>query len=165
MLLKKRILAALLDYLVIVVYALVLFCITITLFPLEELSNQNNPISGQLIGFLTLTLPVFLYFVLMESSKHKATLGKLALNIRVNSKTRSVFKRNLLKFLPWEIAHLGVHWMFYYNSQNINEPSWLWLVLILPQIIALMYFVSIIYTKGKSSVYDNLACTSITIHN
>ena len=96
MLLKRRILAALVDYLIIVVYALVLFSITITLFPLEELSN-NNPISGQLIGLLSLTLPVFLYFILMESSKYKASLGKLALNIKVNSKTGSVLKRNVFK--------------------------------------------------------------------
>lgn len=164
MLLKRRILAALVDYLIIVVYALVLFSITITLFPLEELSN-NNPISGQLIGLLSLTLPVFLYFILMESSKYKASLGKLALNIKVNSKTGSVLKRNVFKLLPWEVAHLGVHWMFYYNSNTIDEPAWLWMALVIPQATALFYFVSIIYTKGKSSIYDKFSCTSVTIKN
>ena len=165
MLLKRRILAALVDYLVIVVYALVLFGITITLFPLEELSNNNNPIMGQLIGLLSLTLPVFLYFVLMESSKYKASLGKLALNIKVNSKIGSVLKRNVLKFLPWEVAHLGVHWMYYYNSETIDEPVWLWIALILPQVIAILYLVSIVYTKGISSIYDKFARTSVIIKN
>lgn len=161
MLLKKRILAALLDYIVILVYGFALFGITITLFPLDQLSQINNPTNGQLVGFLSLTAPVFLYFYIMESSKYRASLGKLALKIQVNSESGSVFKRNLLKFLPWEIAHFGAHWMFYYNSQHINVPFWLWLVLILPQFTALLYFISIVYTKGKSSLYDRFAHTHI----
>lgn len=161
MLLKKRILAALIDYLVIALYGCILFNITIVIFPLEELSNNTNPINGQLIGFVRLTLPVFLYFYFMEWCHLKASLGKLALKIEVNSESGSLLKRNVLKFLPWEIAHIGIHWMFYYNSINMNEPFWVWVILILPQLIAIIYFVSIIYSKGTTSLYDRKAYTLI----
>ncbi|WP_250434319.1 RDD family protein [Hanstruepera flava] len=161
MLLKKRLLAALIDYLIILVYGSILFSISITLVPFDEFPKKTDPAYGQLIGFFSLTLPVFLYFYIMESSKLKASLGKLALKIQVKSNGGSVLKRTILKFLPWEIAHLGVHWINYYESQNNSVPLWVWIVLILPQIVGLLYFFSIINSKGSSSLYDQMSRTSI----
>ncbi|WP_223034120.1 RDD family protein [Hanstruepera marina] len=164
MLLRKRILAALIDYIIILVYGLILFSISITLVPFDELSKKTDPVHGQLIGFFSLTLPVILYFYIMESSKLKASLGKLALKIHVGSNGGSVLKRTILKFLPWEVAHLGVHWIYFYEFQNHSVPLWVWIVLILPQAVSLLYFFSIVYSKGKSSLYDQMAHTSIAYH-
>lgn len=163
MLIKKRLIAALIDYLVILLYGFILYSVTTNIYTLDELSTNTNPINGQLIGFVSLTLPVFLYFYLMEASNLKATLGKMALKIQVESKKGSVLKRNILKFLPWEIAHTGLHWMYYYNSNDTNEPHWLWVLLIVPQLIAIIYFISILHTKGTSGIYDCLAKTNIKL--
>ncbi|TYA53793.1 RDD family protein [Formosa maritima] len=163
MLLIKRLIAALIDYLIILLYGFILFTLTTTIYSLDNLTLNINPINGQLIGFISLTLPVFLYFYFMESSKLKASLGKMILKIQVDTKKGSILKRNIFKFLPWEIAHIGVHFMFHYNSIGSTEPVWIWIILILPQIIALLYFLSILYTKGNSSIYDYLAKTCIKI--
>ena len=130
-------------------------------FKIESLSN----VQAQLVGFFSLTVPVFLYFFLTESGNQNATVGKRFFKIKVKShsisRKASVFKRNLFKFLPWEIAHVGVHWLFFYSSQNIEIPVWVWLLLILPQVTVIIYIISIIISKGKSSVYDNIGGTQI----
>jgi len=74
-----------------------------------------------------------------------------------------IFFRNILKFLPWEIAHLGVHWMIYYSGIERAAPIWLWIALILPQIIVLGYFLSIVWYKGESSFYDKIANTRVVL--
>ena len=53
----RRLLAFSIDYLVIAVYGLLLFGIA-TLVGV----GKHSPFIGQLVGFITLTLPIFLYF-------------------------------------------------------------------------------------------------------
>lgn len=155
-----RFLAFGLDYVVIAAYATVLFGLT-TFIKIGELS----PPAGQLVGFMTLTLPVFLYFYLMEISKRAATIGKRVMNISVQTNSENsnqkVFIRNILKFLPWEMAHVGVHWMVYYSVLDQSPPVWVWAALILPQVIVLGYVISIVLYKGESSFYDKLAHTRL----
>lgn len=159
----KRILAYCIDYFVIVVYALILFLITHTVYsildkPLEPL----NPVRGNIVSFLTLTLPVFLYFFLFESGSKSGTIGKQLLKIKVqNNSKRNVFIRVFFKILPWEIAHFGIHWSVYYNSQGMEIPIWNWVINIVPQIVIVIYFITIILSKGKSSIYDRIAKTRI----
>lgn len=74
-LLIKRGVAFGIDYLIIVIYAVLLFGITTMINP-----ENVNPIKGQFIGFITLTLPVFLYFYLTEKSIYKGTIGKREMN-------------------------------------------------------------------------------------
>jgi len=158
-----RILAFGLDYIIIAFYAGVLFGAT-TFLDIGDLS----PTEGQFVGFLTLTLPVFLYFYLMEISSKAATIGKRVMNISVYSdsekSSQKVFMRNVLKFLPWEIAHFGIHWIVYYSSLDQSPPAWVWGALILPQVVVLGYIVSIVLYKGESSLYDKIANTRIELN-
>jgi len=162
-LILNRILAFALDYLIIIGYGMVLFALTTTI-SVASLS----PLEGQIVGFISLTLPVFLYFYLMEKSSLAATLGKRVMNISVQTNTENnskrVLLRNILKFIPWEIAHLGVHWIIYYSGIDKAPPVWVWVALILPQIIVLGYILSIIFYKGESSLYDKIANTSIVLN-
>ncbi|MEN0049482.1 MAG: RDD family protein [Bacteroidota bacterium] len=160
----RRIGAYLLDYTIIAVYASLLFGMTILL----DLKNSNlTPLSGQLVGLVLMTLPVFLYFFLMEQSKNGATIGKKILNIAVSSeiqnRRKSVLKRNVIKFLPWELAHTGVHWMVFYSASESEPPVWVWITLVIPQIIVIAYLISIILSKGKSSLYDWISKTSVIL--
>lgn len=158
-----RILAFCLDYLIVIVYAMLLFGISIIIDV-----GQLTPFVGQLIGFLTLTLPVYLYFFLMERSSLAATIGKKIMNISVHADTENnsqkIFIRNFLKFLPWEIAHIGVYWIIYYSKVDISPPFWVWFALILPQVIVLGYIISIFLYKGETSFYDKIANTRIEIN-
>src|SRR6056297_2158522 len=158
-----RILAFGLDYIIIAFYAGVLFGAT-TFLDIGDLS----PTEGQFVGFLALTLPVFLYFYLMENSSKAATIGKRVMNISVHVKREKrgqyIFIRNFLKFLPWEMAHVGVHWIVYYSALDQSPPEWVWIALILPQVIVFGYLVSIVLYKGESSIYDKLAHTRIELN-
>lgn len=148
----NRVLAFALDYILISCYASILFLV-VTGIGVDNLS----PLEGQLMGFVTLTLPVFLYFYWMERSSRAATLGKRIMQISVqptNGKRKRIFIRNFLKFLPWEIAHVGVHWIVYYSNIEQTAPLWIWIVLILPQVVVFGYFVSILSYRGQSSIYD-----------
>ena len=164
----RRILAFLIDYLVITGYSVLLLGTALLVVRLTggEMTAPD-PVNGQLIGFFTLTLPVFLYFYLMESGKRRATLGKLKIGlvVRIPQETgvrgRRIFIRNLLKFLPWEVAHTGVHWIVYYSLREQFPPVWVYVLLTLPQLIILFYFVSMALSGGDSTLYDRAARTRV----
>lgn len=160
----KRILAYTIDYLIIFAYAGILFLVTYSIHTISGIPLEiQDPISGNLTSFLLLTLPVFLYFYFFESSKKQGTFGKQILKLKIENNTRkNVFIRVFMKILPWEIAHFGIHYSVYYNSQDIVIPIWNWTVNIIPQIVVLVYFISVVTSKGKSSIYDKLANTSIS---
>jgi uncharacterized RDD family membrane protein YckC len=160
----KRIFAYGIDYVIIMIYAGILFLISYGIHSINNLPIEvQEPITGNIISFLSLTLPVFMYFFLSESSKKQGTLGKQILKIKVqNNTTKNIFIRVFLKILPWEVAHFGVHFMMYYDSLNIEIPLWNWIIIIAPQVLVLIYFISVLKTKGKSSLHDRVANTSIT---
>ena len=163
-LIVRRFAAFGIDYLVVATYALGLFGIT-NFLNLEEM--EFTPINGQLLGFFTMTLPVFLYFYLTESGRKKATIGKRIMRISVGPKrgdtNPSIFLRNLLKFLPWEIGHTGVHWVVFYSRSVNDAPMWVWIALILPQIIMLVYAIGIIISRGEGGIYDHAANTVVRV--
>lgn len=161
--LLHRILAWTIDFGIIAVYAVLLFTVTNLLFEVRQ--GGLNPYLGQLIGFLTLTLPVITYSYLTEKSKWRATIGKRILNLIVltneSKKTKSILLRNVLKYLPWELAYTGVQWIIYFESVGREIPIWTWAILIIPQAIVFIYFVSIMLSKGQSSIYDRISGTSL----
>ena len=163
-----RFLAFFIDYIVIIVYAGFLFGIVTLIYSItgETYSNQS-PIKGQLIGFLTLTIPVILYFNLMESHKGQATIGKYVFKLKVTNEQfgkpnfKRLLLRNALKFTPWELAHFGVHWILYFSGQDIQPPFWVWLALIFPQIIIVIFTLQICLNKENRSTYEVLSKTRV----
>jgi uncharacterized RDD family membrane protein YckC len=128
------VLAFAVDYLLIAAYLVVLVAIGVVVprvAPSLARELFGNPLAGELGGFISITLPVTLYFALSESSARQATWGKRKLGLRVerldgarpslrlaarpaasmNSGAppavgpgRSL-GRTALKFVPWELAH------------------------------------------------------------
>jgi uncharacterized RDD family membrane protein YckC len=47
--------------------------------------SQADKLRGHALAFLSLTLPVILYFAIAESSRWQATVGKRALGLRVQT--------------------------------------------------------------------------------
>ncbi|GAB4165257.1 MAG: hypothetical protein Tsb0033_26950 [Winogradskyella sp.] len=162
-LILKRIVAYFIDYLVIVVYALILFGITTMIYQLMGKSLEPmHPLKGNMVSLLTLTIPVFLYFFFTEKSKHQGTIGKRIMKIKVvANKSKSIFIRNVFKIIPWELAHIGIHWMVYYEEQGLGLPTWVWILMVGPQLLVLFYFITVIINKGESSFYDHVANTRI----
>jgi uncharacterized RDD family membrane protein YckC len=109
-----RVLAFAVDYLLISAYLVALVAIALVArvaAPGMVSILFGNPLSGELAGFVLITLPVTLYFALLESSAWQATWGKRRLGLRVTrtdgqrlSRGRAL-GRTALKFVPWELAH------------------------------------------------------------
>ena len=159
----KRVLAFIIDYAVIIMYAGCLFLASTFLSSQFDLQlSFNSPFKNQVVSFTSLTLPVFLYFFLCEKSKLKGTVGKRILKLRVANVTEdkkgNLFLRNFLKLLPWEIAHVGVYQIAFYN----NESAWVWMLLTLPQVVVIVYIISAFLSKGKQSIYDKISSTKIS---
>lgn len=163
----RRSLAWIIDYGIIASYATGLFLVTRLLISITHWEPINDPFNGQVVGFLTLTLPVIIYSYLTEKGIWCGTVGKKLLKLVVltdhNNRARNILLRNILKYLPWELAHTGVHWVVYYTSNNMEVPTWTWLLLILPQLIVIIYFASILLSKGETSIYDKFSNTRIAI--
>src|SRR5579875_714607 len=70
--------------------------------------------AGHAVAFLTLTVPVALYFALAEASRSRATPGKRALGLRVTTLDGGrvplgrALLRSAVKFAPWEVAHTAI---------------------------------------------------------
>lgn len=101
--------AYVIDYVVIAVYALALAGVTLAVAqPYPDLSKA----AGYGLALATLTGPVVIVFTALESM-FGASPGKALTGLRV---TRGGAKppfskalaRNGLKFLPWELAHIGI---------------------------------------------------------
>ncbi len=159
----KRVSAWLIDWSIIVIYACVLLGIAFLLSRIRIIDLQViHPITGQLVGFFSLTLPVVVYCISMEAGSRHGTVGKRILKINVAGTPltkRAIVLRNIIKFLPWECAHAGVQWVRFLNTTD--TPVWIWVLLILPQVLMLFYFITIVATKGSRSVYDWIAGTYI----
>lgn len=159
----KRILAWIFDWLIIAGYACVVFGLMWTLASLDILSlSALHPVKGQVIGFLTLTLPVVLYCIFTEAGSKHATFGKRIMKIEIMGNPLTIGEivlRNVIKFLPWEFAHAGVLWINYIKTPE--TPLWIWILLIAPQVLIVIYIMSIVATKGSRSLYDMIAGTRV----
>lgn len=80
----------------------------------DRLDPASTKIFGHAFSFTALTLPVVLYFALTERSAMRASPGKRALGLCVAGPDGTgialsrALVRNVLKFLPWEVAHTAI---------------------------------------------------------
>ena len=129
--------------------------------------EKPGPSGPQLALYLlaTVSFPVWLYFLLMESSRRKATLGKRLLHLEVAdaygsriSVARSAL-RTLVKLIPWELTHLTLCLptpIFYEGSDDRLRPGF-WFVY---GLIGL-YLAAAMMTRRKQSVHDLAAGTYV----
>src|SRR5690242_16521314 len=108
---KRRLLAALLDYCVVLAWLVVLAAIVVPLF-LAGLTPWEH--HRDLAAFLASVLPVWLYLTVTESSAAGATWGKRRAGLRVvgprgrRARPVRIAIRNAVKLAPWQLGHLGV---------------------------------------------------------
>ena len=164
----RRLKAFLIDYLFIVIYIFFLFGTTLLISKVFNISLNNiSPIYAEIVGFTTLTLPVILYFVLTENSRHAGSFGKRNLKLQVVSEdlAKASFSqlliRNCIKFLPWELAHFFIYRLFYFNEITLDVPNWVLLGLVISQGLALSYLLFMVFNKNNRSIYEILSKTMV----
>lgn len=162
---KIRIYAFLLDYLVIFIYGIFILG-TISLVFKSYINHlfTSSPVTAELTGFLMITLPASLYFILCECSKWRGTLGKRKMGICVVDGFgqrigigRSAF-RTAIKFLPWEVAHFGI-WRLKLPT-DFSEITIL-VILNAVNLVILLYLIIPLTNKKRKNVYDWIAGTEV----
>lgn len=114
-------------------------------------------LNTELYMLLTISLPIWLYFILLEKSAWQATLGKKALGLRViqgdGSRLSgfSAFVRTLIKLLPWEVAHI---------ANNFPVPMWyaenpgFRIGFAITGVLMGVYMLMVFLSKRKQTIHD-----------
>jgi uncharacterized RDD family membrane protein YckC len=122
---------------------------------------------GHLVGFVSLTLPVTLYFAVCEHSRWHGTLGKHVLGIqveRVGGGSVSFYRslvRAAVKFIPWELAHTLI-WHSPGRPFRAAPTTWGIAGYVLSLGLACLYLGSTMVGNGRTP-YDRLAGTLVTL--
>ncbi len=165
----QRVAAYLVDYLVIAAYVALLTGASFASGASRRMdfALSGSPAMGQLVAFVSLTLPVVLYFAVSEASQWQGTLGKRALKLRVTAHSegsRLSFRRTLLraalKFAPWELAHT-VLWRVEGWPLDAPQPTTFhWLGFALSLLWAGWYLVSL-FVGSQRALYDRVAASVV----
>jgi uncharacterized RDD family membrane protein YckC len=166
----KRAEAFALDYIIILCYLLgpVLISLLVnTLFGANQWLFANR-VRAQFVAFLLVTLPVTLYFAVLESSARQTTWGKGRLKIKVTdgAGNRIGFGRSLgrtlLKFVPWEISHTLI-WQIYFPPQT--EAVWVNYGFGLVYLLIGLNILSLVISRTHQTLYDLLTHTCVITSN
>ncbi|MEE9130462.1 MAG: RDD family protein [Phycisphaerales bacterium] len=160
----RRIAAFGLDYLLIAGYLVVLaiFGSILVFGPMKDVWQglMSSPVRMDLIAFITLILPVILYFTLMESSESGATFGKRRLGLRVVHKSGErlsrwrALVRSVVKFLPWQLEHTCLFHIPGWPMETQEPPVWVIVGLVLGWVAILMYVVTLAVGPTRRTLYD-----------
>lgn len=165
--LRRRIGAFGIDYLVILAYIAVLVgagALVRLLLPEAARVLFGSALSSQLTGFLSLTVPVSLYFIVSEAGDAGATWGKRRLGMRVlDGEDRSIgigrsIARTGLKFLPWELSHTLI-WQLSFAGGN--PPAVVTGGFALVWAIVGANLLSVLLDRQRRALYDRLAGTRV----
>ncbi|PYZ96408.1 hypothetical protein CR205_11835 [Alteribacter lacisalsi] len=157
--------AFMIDYSIIIIYLLLLLVTSVFLYPQIQYVFTGSPATAQLAGFLLVTMPVSVYFIVGDSAMGGQTFGKRAVEIRTVTEAGepvSVFRaivRTALKFLPWELSHFLVYRLMYLEDTSVPIVYYI----LGGTIYALMfaYILTAIFTRKKQTLYDLIVQTKV----
>lgn len=158
----RRFIALLIDYLLISIYAGVLFLFS----PFISTLFQKSAWQSEFFGLILLVAPVFLYFFLFEASYLKATPGKLIFHIKVtkidgtNFSYFNSFIRSLVKFIPWEFSHFAIWQLVFPNRGLLFVVEAL---LVITNMLAVLYIVFPFFNRNARAIHDYAAHTVLVI--
>lgn len=174
--LRRRLIAFVLDYLLILLYIVLLAAATSLLLfspPGERvLALIDTPLRRDVLAFITLILPVGLYFAISESRPYGATWGKrrLALKVFHNEQAeppgfgRSLL-RTALKLLPWQLAHTALFNIPGWPIAPQEPPVWVLVLFGLVWLLVLLYWLSALLSSQRQTLYDRISGTYVGVQS
>lgn len=149
------------DYFVIIAYLLTLFILAMGFYFLVfgKISNFTEG-QSQLIATILSVLPIILIFTFMDMIV--GSLGKKKAGLVLiykNPPLISAFIRNLIKFLPWQLGHMGTIAGIYTDYTSLSGHVFTALSLILVILMIVMGF----FRKDKRHLGDLLAGTQVVV--
>ena len=131
-------------------------------FAYFEAVNSGGLIYAWILA--TVSLPIWLYFILSERSIHKATIGKRLLGLQVISENESkastgqLISRTVLKLLSWEIFHLT----FMFPVPLLADPTAAFRPGFIVGFLVLALYVLVMFrTAPGQSIHDLIAKTAV----
>ena len=158
---KKRMIELLFDYLFILAYLVFLFLGSI-LFYIIFFNGipEFTEIQSQWLVFFTSVLPITLLFTFLDYTKN-GSFGKAKAGLRLVYKKKTVqasLLRNTIKFLPWQIGHMGTIHGFY------SEFDFLSIILsLLATLLAVALLAMMVFRKDKRHLGDLIAHTQVQL--
>ena len=158
---KTRLKEFAIDYIVIVAYLVLLFAVAGTFYmvafgEIPAFSQRQS----QLIATGASVMPIVIVFSLMDYQAPFGTFGKRKAGLRVSYKTRAYWRslvRNVVKFLPWQLAHMGVIGGMYSNFASPLAMAALYVSLGLLALLLGM----VLFRKDGRHLGDMLAGTRV----
>ena len=156
----RRLVAALMDFPIIMIWALSAGVIGVVVRWLGFLID--TPVGWDIFAFATLVAPVAVTFAVMESAPRSATPGKRRLGLVVVHRPgeglslRRSLARSAVKFTPWQMGHTAV----FHLAAGSTETGYLALA-IAAQVLVLVSIAIMILDRRRRSLHDLLAGTRV----
>ena len=125
----------------------------------------HSGLNTQLYILTTISIPIWLYFILSEKSHYQATIGKRIMKIYVTDTQsakpmsfRQSTLRTFIKLLPWELSHL---------TTNIPSPLWyetnpeFRIGFVAVGLLMGLYIAMVIFHKRRQGIHDLIAQTIV----
>ena len=158
---RKRMIELLFDYLFILAYLALLFLDSM-LFYIIFFNGipEFTEIQSQCLVFFTSVLPITLLFTFLDYTKN-GSFGKSKAGLQLVYKKKTVrasLLRNAIKFLPWQIGHMGTIHGFY------SEFDFLSIILsFLATLLAVALLAMMVFRKDKRHLGDLIAHTQVQL--
>ena len=158
---KKRMIELLFDYLFILAYLARLFFGSM-LFYIIFFNGipEFTEIQSQCLVFFTSVLPITLLFTFLDYTKN-GSFGKAKAGLQLVYMKKTVqasLLRNTIKFLPWQIGHMGtIHGVY-------SEVDFVSCILsFLATLLAVALLVMMVFRKDKRHLGDLIAHTQVQL--
>ena len=158
---KKRMIELLFDYLFILAYLVLLFLGSMLFYTIFFNGiPEYTEIQSQCLVFFTSVLPVTLLFTFLDYRKN-GSFGKAKAGLQLVYMKKTVqasLLRNTIKFLPWQIGHMGTIHGFY------SEFDFLSIILsFLATLLAVALLAMMVFRKDKRHLGDLIAHTQVQL--
>ena len=158
---KKRMIELLFDYLFILAYLALLFLGSMPFYTIFFNGiPEYTEIQSQCLVFFTSVFPITLLFTFLDYTKN-GSFGKAKAGLQLIYKKKTVQSsliRNAIKFLPWQIGHMGTIHGFY------SEFDFLSIILsFLATLLAVALLAMKVFRKDKRHLGDLIAHTQVQL--
>ena len=158
---KKRMIEFLFDYLFILAYLVFLFLGSMLIYIIFFNGvPEFTEIQSQWIVFLTSVLPIILLFTYLDYAKN-GSFGKVKAGLELVYQKKTVqasLIRNVIKFLPWQLGHMGTIHGFYSDFDMLSI-----ILSISATLLAILLLTMTIFRKDKRHLGDLLAHTQVQL--
>ena len=156
---KKRMIEFLFDYLFILAYLALLFVVSMLIYIIFFNGvPEFTEVQSQWLAFFTSVLPITLLFTFLDY-KNDCSFGKAKAGLELIYQKKTVqasLIRNVIKFLPWQLGHMGTIHGFY------SDFDGLFIILsISATLLAVSLLTMTMFRKDKRHLGDLLAHTQV----